>query len=234
MIQKYQIIEILEKGEVTMKLYHPAAHIVDENKQLIGMILYKGEKAKAGILANPVDLTTFNAMVSKNLVQMFMMGPSGPIVKYTDEEIKKFYKSGKTHPYTGEDYFNNDIRFNAHDISHTTDRIALSVIGIKVMGSMPMMFLTMYRGSSFSKSEIQTIRKTTHGSFVRIADNMYGVVANPYEFLAWIRENPGSYGANFDNAMHDNLLYQKRHIGFRPATLREISEVRGLYSTFSR
>lgn len=217
-----------------MKLYHPSAHIVDNGK-LCGMILHEGFRAKAGVFAHPVPLTIFSDLVKSNEVQLFIMGPNGPIIHYTDEEKKTLLRNKKSINTEHSDkwYYDNDIRFNLTDITNSSNKIAVSVLGVKVMRNIPMMYCAIYREGAFSKSDIQVMRKATHGSFSRIADNLYGLVVNPYELLDYLRKYPDGYGANFDNALHDNIVYRKRSLGFRNAEMQELIELRGLYDTFA-
>lgn len=101
-----------------MKRYHPIGVAVNSKGVRTYYLLsdLEGTQLKRN---NPsprattvVDHAEFTNMVVDEEVQCFQGSPTGPIIKYTDEEVKSLTgKKGSTAMYTGDDYWKNEVVF---------------------------------------------------------------------------------------------------------------------------
>ncbi len=207
-----------------LKRYHPVAHIVNNNKQITGMMICSGSKPAKGETSTLVNMQQFNQLVANNEIQLFKMGDNGPIVAYTDEEVKKLLKKGKIRQYNTEEYFKNDARFNEEDMRGTT-HIAVSIAAVKVCKGIFMSYGAIHRNQPFTASEINQIRKISNAVMLRVTDDLYIFSAYPtqlFQALKLASYNQG-IGANYDTAFtFDNALYNKKLIFFKNLDGREL------------
>lgn len=199
-----------------MKLYHPSAHVVDQNNNLMGFVIHKGSqtgmgiKAPSGELAHGVDMDTFKQLVSANAMQLFQMTEHGPEVKYTQEELRVLKKHQDT-LLTGEDYFNNDVKFNYNDIflGQEWNGVAMSICGMMKMLGKTVVHCVIYRHWPFTPADIKIFKKY-HATVRRLADNLYMVSFLIDELIKLLLSRTYIFGINYIQCLNmESILYKK-------------------------
>lgn len=203
-----------------MKPLHEIATIVN-GTEIVGMLLGEGMKTPRGKIAKVVNNVEFAKLVSQNKVQYFQTVNGVPVVKYTDEELKKVKKAKAV--FYGEEYFNNDIRLNIEGF-YKNDSLSISIITYQEMFGVPICAALIASITAIPFELIYQYKKETSATISRMADNVYMTLINPSILLSFLSRPTINYSINFDLMLNtNNIGYKKTRLTVKNVSDNEIT-----------